>query len=214
MASLIAKLEFDRNACNTYLVGAEGQPCVVIDPGSNAKGSLDNYIEKHHRLCLGILLTHGHFDHIGGLRTLKHRATVFMGEADIPCLEDGKLNGSGFFDLSEAVEVKGIEAYALDDGDEIKLGGYLFKVLATPFHTKGSVCFYLPGEKALFSGDTLFHLGIGRTDMPGGSERTIDASLRKLLSLPPETKVYPGHGENTTLGNEFAYNEAFQRLKR
>lgn len=214
MADLIAKLAFDPEACNTYIVGEEGKPCIVIDPGSNANGSLDNYIEKHHKICLGILLTHGHFDHIGGLRTLKHLATVFMGEDDIPCLEDGKLNGSGFFDLAEAVDVKGIEPYALDDEDEIKLGGYLFKTIATPFHTKGSVCYYLQSAKTLFTGDTLFHLGIGRTDMPGGSERTIDSSLRKLLALPPATKVCPGHGENTTLGNEFAYNEAFQRLKR
>jgi hydroxyacylglutathione hydrolase len=206
---------FYEEGCNSYVFGDEGKPCVLVDPSYRAGKSLSAYVHKHHPRCAGILITHGHFDHIGGLIDLDFLSgtPVFMGEDDIPLLSDPRLNGSDSFELNEPVIVKGFVPYPVDDEDEIKLGAYLFKAFATPFHTKGSFCFYVPEEKILFSGDTLFHLGIGRTDLPGGSQRTIGSSLMRLMSLPGETKVYPGHGENTTLQNEIAFNEAFHGLK-
>jgi hydroxyacylglutathione hydrolase len=211
----ITKLCYGGEFANVYVIGEEGKPCVIVDPATNKNDCLDNYIEKHHQgLCQGILITHGHFDHIGGLMTLKHLATVFMAEEDIPCLADRELNGSDSFDDIAPVVVEGIDPYPLTDEDEIKIGGYIFKVIATPFHTKGSVCFYVESEKVLFSGDTLFHLSIGRTDLPSGSNRTVGESLSKLAKLPKDVKVYPGHGEMTTMGTEYSNNPAFQSLKK
>jgi hydroxyacylglutathione hydrolase len=204
----IVKLYHGGEECNTYVLGKEGEPCVVVDPGYNENGSLDNYIERHHKTCLGYLITHGHYDHIQGLMSLKHQAMVFMAEDDIDCLSDPYLNGSNEL-KGEEVRIDNIQPYALDDEDEIRLGSFLFKVILTPFHTKGSCCFYLESDKVLFSGDTLFKLGIGRTDLPGGSSRTIGESLHKLACLPIDVKVYPGHGETTTIKNELAYNPDF-----
>jgi len=204
----INRLYHGGQECNTYVLGEEGEPCVIIDPGYNANHSLDVYIEKHHSRCLGFLLTHGHYDHIQGLENLLHPAPVFMGEADVPYLNDIRLNGS--IDLSgHEVLLSGITPYRLDDEDEIKLGSLVFKVIGTPFHTPGSCCFYVEQKQVLFSGDTLFHLGIGRTDLPGGSNRAITSSLQKLARLPIDVKVYPGHGPTTTIKNELAFNDAF-----
>jgi len=211
--SIIRELTYGGEFANCYLIGAEGEPCVVVDPATNRNGCLDAYIEKHHQgKCLGILVTHGHFDHIGGLIGLKHLATVFMSSEDIPCLEDPFLNGSESFKLAKHILIQDIKPYAVDDEDEIRLSSFLFKVIATPFHTEGSICFYLPKEKALFSGDTLFHLSVGRTDLPGGCERFKASSLRKLLMLPDETTVYPGHEGNTTIGKERIYNPELEGL--
>lgn len=199
--------------CNIYAIGMEGKPCVIIDPGTNERNVLGRFIGKHHGKCEAVLLTHGHFDHIGGLSTLKDCGPVWMGDGDIACLADPRLNGS--LSVSGApLSLPQLSVHALFGGEKLEIGGFRFEVIATPFHTRGSLCFYLPSENALFSGDTLFHLGIGRTDLPGGESRLISSSLRKLLSLPAGTKVYPGHGETTTLGNEFAYNSAFLGLKR
>jgi hydroxyacylglutathione hydrolase len=209
----ITKLAYGGEFANCYVVGEEGKPCVIVDPATNRGGCLDAYIEKHHAgICMGILTTHGHFDHIGGLVDLKHLPTVFMSEDDFDCLSDPYLNGSESFDLPAPIIVKGIQPYAVDDEDEIRLGSYIFKVITTPFHTKGSVCYYFESEGVLFSGDTLFHLSVGRTDLPGGSERTKEESLRKLVKLPDATKVYPGHEGSTTIGNEKRYNPELQGL--
>jgi Zn-dependent hydrolases, including glyoxylases len=135
-----------------------------------------------------------------------------MSSEDIPCLEDPFLNGSESFKLAKHILIQDIKPYAVDDEDEIRLSSFLFKVIATPFHTEGSICFYLPKEKALFSGDTLFHLSVGRTDLPGGCERFKASSLRKLLMLPDETTVYPGHEGNTTIGKERIYNPELEGL--
>ncbi len=208
----ISKLYHGGEECNTYVLGEEGKPCVVVDPGYNANGSLDNYIEKHHGYCLGYLITHGHCDHIAGLKSLTHQATVFLMAEDEECLSDPDLNVSRSLFGKEGLVIDTIEPYLLDDEDEIKLGEWIFKVIATPFHTRGSCCFYLAEEQVLFSGDTLFHLGIGRSDLPGSCPRETAASLRKLAVLPIATKVYPGHGESTTIKAELAFNEEFREI--
>lgn len=94
----------------------------------------------------------------------------------------------------------------VNEQDEIEILKYKIKIIETPFHTDGSICLYLENQNALFSGDTLFHLGIGRTDLPGGHEQYILDSLKKLAALPHTTKVYPGHGEMTNIDNEMRYN--------
>lgn len=203
----IAKLHFPpEESCNTYVVGNHGRPCLVIDPGSNLNGCLDRYLDKAHSSLTAVLLTHGHYDHITGLSSLRHQAPVYLGQGEEPFLTDPYLNLSKTWKENPLI-LDNIKPIPLFDGEEFTLNEIKIQIIATPFHTGGSVCYYLPEERVLFSGDTLFHLGIGRVDLPTGSHHKIESSLRKLLSLPPETKVYPGHGENTVLGNEFRYNE-------
>ncbi len=199
-----AKLCYNQDFCNTYLLGEEGSPCLVIDPGFNENGCLSRYIAKHHDgKILAALLTHGHFDHFAGLNFFGKTDgfPLFMSEDDAPCLEDPKKNAS-FYLSSPIVLEKEIKPYYVDDGDEIALGPYHFQAMATPFHTKGSVCFYFKDGGILFSGDTLFRLGIGRDDLPWADPRSKRESLEKLFNLPPETKVAPGHGPMTTIGQE------------
>jgi hydroxyacylglutathione hydrolase len=198
--------------CNTYVLGEEGKPCVIVDPGNNENGSLDRYINKHHGYCLGYLITHGHCDHIAGLKSLEHRANVFMMAEDVACLNDPDLNVSRSLFGKDGLIIDNVVPYELDDEDEIKLGEWIFKVIATPFHTRGSCCFYVEAEKVLFSGDTLFHLGIGRSDLPGSCPRETAESLRKLAALPISTVVYPGHGERTSIKTELAFNDELRQM--
>lgn len=160
--------------------------CVVIDPGDEA--------ERIRRACEGhrieaILLTHGHFDHIGAVRELaKDGAEIVIHSADAPMLLDERLNASWLVgDHITAPEA----TRTIAEGDVLHYAGVAFKVLHTPGHTPGCVC-YQAGE-CLFTGDTLFHFGYGRTDLPGGSMQQLAASLRRLQPLARQCEVYPGH---------------------
>lgn len=208
---MVKTFRFDNDtkefSANTYVIGEKGGPCVVIDLGSTQTRVI-SYIKENHTSCLGILLTHGHFDHIRGLNNFlkEFNCTVFIDFNDKDFLIDSKLNGSKYSEENQVI-VKTTNIYELDDEDEINFGnGYLFKVIETPFHTNGSVCYLCEKENALFSGDTLFKGSIGRTDLPTGSERLVNSSLKKLLNLNPKLVVYPGHGETTTLEKEISSN--------
>ena len=208
---MVKTFRFDNDtkefSANTYVIGEKGGPCIVIDLGSTQTRVI-SYIKENHTSCLGILLTHGHFDHIRGLNNFvkEFNCTVFIDFNDKDFLIDSKLNGSKYSEENQVI-VKTTNIYELDDEDEIKFGnGYLFKVIETPFHTNGSVCYLCEKENALFSGDTLFKGSIGRTDLPTGSERLVNSSLKKLLNLNPKLVVYPGHGETTTLEKEISSN--------
>ncbi len=184
---------------------------MIVDPGCNKNSCLTNYVTKHHQgKILGILLTHGHFDHFAGLNSFPKvdDFPVFLSTEDAPCLDDPKKNASFYLSSPITLE-KNISPYFVEDGDEVTLGGLSFQVLATPFHTRGSVCFYFPQEKTVFTGDTLFHLGIGRDDLHWAMPKSKETSLRKLFKLPPDTKVASGHGPMTTLANENKYLEAY-----
>ncbi len=208
---MVKTFRFDNDtkefSANTYVIGEKGGPCIVIDLGSTQTRVI-SYIKENHTSCLGILLTHGHFDHIRGLNNFlkEFNCTVFIDFNDKDFLTDSKLNGSKYSEENQVI-VKTTNIYELDDEDEINFGnGYLFKVIETPFHTNGSVCYLCEKENALFSGDTLFKGSIGRTDLPTGSERLVNSSLKKLLNLNPKLVVYPGHGETTTLEKEISSN--------
>ncbi len=195
---------------NTYVIGEKNKPCVVIDLGSTSDRVI-NYIKDNHTSCLGVLLTHGHFDHIRGLEKFlkEFHCTVFVHENDEKFFSEPRYNGSLMIDGSpKTVNVSSNNIYLLDDEDEINFGGGLlfFKVIATPFHTTGSVCYLCEKENALFTGDTLFRGSIGRTDLPDGKTRLIESSLSKIKKLNPELKIYPGHGDVSTLHDELEEN--------
>lgn len=174
---------------NCYILqGTEG--CLVIDPATEADTILDTIGDIP---LTAILLTHGHFDHVGAVRDLvaETGCRVFL------CPEE----------LSMPRNLTAGELYYTDtyaDGDEITLAGLTFTVLHTPGHTPGSVC--LCFQNAMFSGDTLFAGSIGRTDFPGSDPAKMKASLGRLVQLEQNFTVYPGHGESTTLDEEKRYN--------
>jgi hydroxyacylglutathione hydrolase len=199
--------DIDEFSANTYVIGDKGQGCVVIDLGSTTDRVI-KYIKENHVSCVyGVLLTHGHFDHIRGLNKFlkEFPCTVFIDRNEVDMLDNTRLNGSNTFD--EEIVVNYSNLYLLDDEDEIKFAyGYVFKVIETPGHTRGSVCFLLDKEKALFTGDTLFKGSVGRTDLPTGSVKSMNLSLEKIKHLPIDLTVYPGHGDYTNLKKEFETN--------
>lgn len=190
---------------NVYVIGEEGQPAILVDPGNNENDCLNRYLERHHKGAVAaILLTHGHYDHIYGLLTLDTNAPIYIHRDDVPYLTDDRLN------LLRGLCVEGYKIKTVEDGEELEILGHQIQVIHTPYHTPGSVCYFFKEEKVLFSGDSLFHLSVGRSDLPGGNARLMESSLAKLRPLPPDTKVYPGHESITTLDLERRYNPYLQ----
>ena len=203
----------DDYVCNMYIVGEEGEPCIVVDPGADPNNFIEKYVRKHHNgQIAGFLLTHGHYDHIEGLRLCTMQAPVYVHLLEEEFLVEPAYNLS--LDFLDHLYIRGLKAKLFIDNDILNIGNYEIKVIHTPFHTRGSSCFYFEKEHVLFSGDTLFHLSIGRTDLITGSNKTVESSLKKLVVLPPETKVYPGHGAATTIGDELRLNPYLTRLKK
>ena len=210
---------YSRIGANSFIAFNEKNEGVLVDPGYNGNNILINHIQKLGVKIVAILITHGHFDHIGALKDICDMfpdANVYISEDEFEFLENPKLNLS----IEEEVQEDGVplltyvpeHLYKVNDGDLIHEAGFEIKVITTPFHTKGSVCFYLDSEKALFSGDTLFFTTIGRTDLPTGSNRTIESSLAKLKALPDGIKVYPGHGACTNLDREKKFNSYLKNI--
>ena len=186
---------------NCYLLSTE-KAAVVIDPGFDRPATLEFLNENSYKERL-ILLTHSHFDHIGGAEVLREKTGVKIGigEADADGLADTELNLSDMFHA----KINPFKPdFTFKNGDIITVGDITFKVINTPGHTVGGVC-YLSGDR-LFSGDTLFENSIGRTDFPGGDLKALKRSVKNLMTLPAETKVYPGHGYSTTIAREKEYN--------
>lgn len=176
----------------------------VVDPGDQA-GMLADQIQKKGYAPVAILLTHGHFDHAGGARELSEllKVKIYACEAERETLENPRYNLSGM--IGAAVSYPA-DVY-VKDGEKITLAGFELLVFHTPGHTPGGCCYYIAKEDVLFSGDTLFNQSVGRTDFPGGSMSRIVRSIQeKLMVLPEHTKVYPGHMEETTIGQEKQWN--------
>ncbi|MBO5210954.1 MAG: MBL fold metallo-hydrolase [Clostridia bacterium] len=186
---------------NCYLVSTD-KAAVVIDPGYRCVEALEFLKNANDKERL-ILLTHAHFDHIGFADELAEitDSKIAIGEKDAPALLDNNLNLSALFGAPLSTFSADI---LLDDNDEITVGDLTFKVIHTPGHTVGGVC-YLCGD-TLFSGDTLFAGSIGRTDFPGGSFETLKNSIKRIYTLPDDTVLLSGHGGKTTVINEKRYN--------
>jgi glyoxylase-like metal-dependent hydrolase (beta-lactamase superfamily II) len=198
--------------CNCSIFGDEqSREALVIDPGDDV-GEIQAVLARHNLRVKAIVITHAHIDHIGGAHKLKAAtgAPVYMNEKDHELYEhlDEQAAWLGVTP-PERTEID----VPLHDGDLLMLGNAEFNVLHTPGHTQGSVSLWIPAENKLIAGDTLFRDSIGRTDLPGGDGRQILHSIRdKLLSLPDNAIVYPGHGDETTIGREKQFNYFLQGL--
>jgi glyoxylase-like metal-dependent hydrolase (beta-lactamase superfamily II) len=193
-------------ACNCSIFGDEAtREAIVIDPGDEIEEILA-VLERHGLRVKLIAVTHAHIDHVGGAARLRAAtgAPVCMNAADQALLDHLDVQAAWLGMAPPGrVEVDG-EAR---DGDRIRLGAADFEVRHTPGHTPGSISLWIPQESKLIAGDTLFRDSIGRTDLPGGDGRLILRSIRdKLLTLPEEALVIPGHGPATTIGREKQFN--------
>ena len=183
---------------NCYMVYGETDKCVLVDPGYQPEEILEQVHIKG-KTVEAILLTHGHFDHVGGVKKIAQETgcRVYIGEEDLflpPMLTAGQIYYTDTY----------------GEGDTVTVAGLSFAVLRTPGHTPGCVC--LLCEDTMFSGDTLFAGTCGRTDLPGGSHFEIMQSLARLAKLDKDYRVLPGHGEETTLSRERRFNPFMQDI--
>ena len=190
---------------NCYLViNEETKDTVMVDPGAYP-AKLKNAVKEQGLKLKAVLLTHAHFDHIMGIEDFLKAfdVPVYVGREEQPLLADDRLNASSMY----GYHCTYTGAKALEDGQTVECAGTEIHVIHTPGHTVGGCCYYLPEEEALFCGDTLFCGSIGRTDLPTGSSRDLAHSIReKLMILPDETKLYPGHMDESTIGYEKEIN--------
>ena len=184
---------------NCYLIHEENsKSCVAIDPGGNPDKVM-KFLAENGLTLEAILLTHGHFDHVGAVKDLyeKTQCKVYMLTDDL-MLPENFTSGSLFY------------THEYDEGDVLELAGLTIKVWHTPGHTEGSVCLFV--DDVIFSGDTLFCHSCGRTDLPGGNPEAMSASLARLKALEGDYRVLPGHNRATTLAIEKEYNPFMKKV--
>ncbi|MHC4912499.1 MAG: MBL fold metallo-hydrolase [Planctomycetota bacterium] len=197
---------------NSYILREDesAEDCLIVDTGLEA-GGLIEFLSEHKLNPAAVALTHGHADHIRGVALLREKfpgIKVYIHRLDTEMLTGAVSNLS----LMEGIRFSTEPAdFVLEEGDVVEQAGIKLKVLHTPGHTPGGICLYSEDDGVVFSGDTLFCAGIGRTDFPGGSMTRLLKSIReKLFVLPDETVVYPGHGPVTTITQEKANNPYLQ----
>ena len=194
---------------NCYVLSnVKTKKAVLVDPGDQAS-VICNYLREEGLELEGILLTHGHFDHITGVNGVleNYHVPVYAYEAEQAMLADERLNCS--VKVGEAATVTGVNYKKADETFEA--AGFPVKLIGTPGHTKGSCCLYFEKNECLFSGDTLFLESVGRTDLPTGNSSAIIESVNALMNLPENTYVFPGHGPATTIKYEKANNPYVER---
>ena len=196
--------------CNCSIIADENtRETMVIDPGDDV-ADIQAILEKHGVRVKQIVITHAHIDHIGGAMKLRAAtgAPILLNQNDHALLRLLGMQAEWLgMSTPEKVEID----HSITDADKVETGSLVANVMHTPGHTEGSICLYFPAEQKLIAGDTLFAGSIGRTDLPGGSFDKIIRSLhQKVLSLPDETIVVPGHGSLTTIGNERESNPFLQ----
>lgn len=195
------------DSATSYIIYNEQREAVLIDPSFKAT-KIVKWLKEESINLLAILLTHGHFDHIEGIEEVKKSFSclIYIEKSDEVLLDNPYKNGSVLFGKYVQVVEK---TENLWDEETLHFSDIEVQVIHTPFHTPGSVCFYFPKIQSLFAGDTLFYRSIGRTDLPLGNAKDVANSLLKLKKLYEtngDMKVYPGHGNSTSLEKEMEFN--------
>ena len=192
------RMQVGFNSCNCYLVKSDNNKGLLIDPGGDGERIL-KLIRDENIIVENIVLTHGHFDHIGAVDFLRKKldSIVNIHKLDNPALSDPEKNLS-IISMDELI-IKSADSL-LENNDLL----FDFTIIHTPGHSPGGISLYNAENKILFSGDTLFNKGYGRTDFPGADQKTLYDSIEKLMSLAEDTIVYPGHGLKTTV-KDFKY---------
>jgi len=206
---ILISLETGPLQTNCYILGDEKtKEAAVVDPGGNA-GEIMNHLVRNGLTCKMIIITHAHFDHVGGLADLKEKTGA---KVVIHSSEKDALPFQSRMAMLFGLRVKDPAPadMTVEEGDVLKIGGIEMEVIHTPGHSPGSICLIIRSEKVIIDGDLLFQGSVGRSDFPGGShEDLIDNVRRKLFTLGDDWKVYPGHGPATTIGMEKKSNPFF-----
>ena len=187
-----------------FLINEDTKEVLIVDPADRAQKIIE-WINSEGLKPTAILLTHGHFDHIMGVAGVKkeYNIPIYASKDEVEVLADPQINVSTM--MGAYLSMKADQLFS--DGDVLELAGMKLKVISTPGHTIGSVCFYMEEEKVLISGDTLFEASVGRSDFPTGSSRQLIESIKtRLFVLPDDTDVFPGHGGTTSIAYEKAHN--------
>ncbi|KOS68068.1 hypothetical protein AEA09_05540 [Lysinibacillus contaminans] len=194
---------------NCYIVSNKEKECLIFDPGEEA-GRIIKVIRSNGLKPLGIFLTHAHFDHIGAVDAVREAfgLPVWIHEKEVSWLDDPSKNGSSkYAALPDYVVTKPAEENIIKAEQVFEISNFVFKAIFTPGHSPGSISYVFNQDGFALVGDTLFEQGVGRTDLLGGSTKVLLASIHnKLLTLPEDTIVYPGHGNYTTIGAEMETN--------
>lgn len=199
---------------NCYIISDETNEAVIVDCGAYAdeeKAAISNYISQYGLKICHLLCTHGHFDHILGNQFICDTYGIHpkLHIDDTETYYNAEIQMQMFLHRSFPLQIPSVELF-LKDGDCIKFGNHSIRVISTPGHTPGGVCYYIESENLLLSGDSLFQGSIGRCDLPGGNETSLKSNLRhKILTLPRNTRVLPGHGPSTTIDEEIRTNPFF-----
>lgn len=205
----LKRFVFNELGVNSFVLHDSTLQSVIVDPGCNSEAQqeeLTEYITSNNLTVIAIILTHGHFDHVLGLQYVKnhYNCQLFMHRDDLNQIEHiDKFAGIfGFF-----VNKSPLPDQFLTDGQSFEVGMSILKVIHVPGHSPGSICLYSESDSLLIGGDVIFHGSIGRTDLPGGNHKLLIRGIKeKLLILPRETVVWPGHGPQTTIGYEYDTN--------
>lgn len=200
---------FNELGVNTYVLYDDSKKCIIVDPGCNTihhQNKLSTFIEEKQLIPVYIINTHGHFDHVFGNAWAKstYQCPILMHRDDLHMIEHiDKFAGIFGFEVESSPVPDGF----LYDGQRLEFGESSLLVIHVPGHSPGSICLYSEPDHMLISGDVLFNGGIGRTDLPAGNYRLLMTGIhRKLMVLPPETTVWPGHGPRTTIKHEHDTN--------